>query len=91
MELTNFIINIIFRILRNLDLTALPQCWLPDAVLSLSSNVLKIETILTKMIIKAYYLCLRNNSDLIENVVSQDPFQTSPFLFKQVKKVGNVT
>ncbi|CAB3227132.1 unnamed protein product [Arctia plantaginis] len=76
---------------QNLNLIKLPHCWLPDAVLSVASNVLKIETILSKMIINANYVLLRNKSDIIENVVSQDPFKTSPFLFKQVHNLGHVT
>lgn len=82
--------NQIRLILQDLTLKEMPRCWWPDVQFSLASNVIKIQTTLSKMIIHASYALIRNKTDIIYEPKDQDPYKSSPFLFQQVQDAGNV-
>ena len=78
------------RILKDLTLEDIPRILLPDVQFSLASNVLKLYTGLSKMVIHADYALIRNKSDIIHDTRLQNPYKNSPFLFEQVQDVGKV-
>uniref|UniRef100_A0A2A4JEF4 Uncharacterized protein n=1 Tax=Heliothis virescens TaxID=7102 RepID=A0A2A4JEF4_HELVI len=71
-------------------LQGLPRLWLPEVQFSLASNVLKFQSALSKMIIRADYVLVRNKSSIIYEPKDQDPYKSSPFLFQQVADVGKI-
>lgn len=69
----------------------MPRCRMPDLNFQLSSNVIKIETDLSEMIIYADYLLdERDKNHIIHETQNQDPLKYSPFLFAQVDDIGKV-
>lgn len=56
----------------------------------LTSNVIKMEGVVSKMIIHSNYYQFRNKSDIVYDLREQDSYKTSPFLFEQVKSEGQL-
>ncbi|CAH1638317.1 unnamed protein product [Spodoptera littoralis] len=82
--------NQIRLIVENLKLQEVPHFWMPEVQFSLASNVLKLHTTLSKMMVHGQYSLMRNQSRIIYNAREQDPFNASPFLFQQVPDVGRI-
>ncbi|XP_026739235.1 uncharacterized protein LOC113502055 [Trichoplusia ni] len=77
-------------ILTNLHLEDGPKCYMPEVQFSLTSHVLKLQAILSKMIIHADYSLIRNKTGIVFETNDQNSSTTSPFLFQQVRDSGKI-
>ncbi|XP_035440482.2 uncharacterized protein LOC118269465 [Spodoptera frugiperda] len=82
--------NHVRLVLKDLKLQKVPYFWMPEVQFSLASNVLKLSTTLSKMIVHAEYSLMRNKSRILFELSEQNPSLSSPFLFQQVQDVGEV-
>ncbi|CAD0201235.1 unnamed protein product [Chrysodeixis includens] len=77
-------------ILTNLRLENGPKLYMPEVQFSLTSNVLKLQSMLSRMVVHAEYSLIRNKSDIVFETDGQDSSNTSPFLFQQVRDSGKI-
>ncbi|KAH9627903.1 hypothetical protein HF086_015347 [Spodoptera exigua] len=82
--------NQIRLIVKNLKLQEIPRFWMPEVQFSLASNVLKLQTGLSKVIVNADYTLMRNKTRIIYDKRQQDFANWSPFLYQQVQNNGKV-
>nr|XP_032517844.1 uncharacterized protein LOC116770468 [Danaus plexippus plexippus] len=81
--------NVVDVLLMEVTLTSLPQLIRPDVTFALASNVLRLESSLTRMIIECKYLAFRNQSDIVFDSGTKTN-KHSPFSLQQIQFRGSL-
>ncbi|CAG9561763.1 unnamed protein product [Danaus chrysippus] len=89
-RLTEGLLKMPWRLLlMEVTLTSLPQLIRPDVTFALASNLLRLESSLTRMIIECKYLAFRNQSDIVFDSGTKTN-KHSPFSLQQIQFRGSL-
>ncbi|XP_052753432.1 uncharacterized protein LOC113510959 [Galleria mellonella] len=80
--------NAVDVVLQDLYLLEMPHMLMSETAFSLDSNVLYVETKLSKMIVEATYILFRNESAVAYG--DKDASNVSPFALQQVQRTGEI-
>ncbi|XP_052741471.1 uncharacterized protein LOC128198738 [Bicyclus anynana] len=81
--------SVIDRLLMDVTLTGFPNLVMPQVTFALSSNFLRVEAGLSRMILEAKYALFRNASDVVHSAGEQ-AIDKSPFSYVQVQPYGEL-